>query len=51
MAVAHAKLSLHEEVVEEDAVMAVHIFEECLSARFGNKFMCIALLCYAVQSV
>ncbi|XP_071847772.1 minichromosome maintenance domain-containing protein 2-like [Apostichopus japonicus] len=39
LAVAHAKLSLHEEVVEEDAVMAVHIFEECLSARFGPSFL------------
>ncbi|XP_064608316.1 minichromosome maintenance domain-containing protein 2-like [Liolophura sinensis] len=35
LALAHAKLSLRREVTESDAVMAVHLSEECLTARHG----------------
>ncbi|KAJ8027730.1 Minichromosome maintenance domain-containing protein 2 [Holothuria leucospilota] len=40
LAVSHAKLSLHHTVTQEDAVIAIHIFEECMSGRFaGHSFI------------
>ena len=36
LAESHAKLSLRSEVTEQDAVMAVYLYEECISARIGN---------------
>ena len=40
---AHAKLSLRREVVEEDAVMAILLYEESIMARFGKFVFLISL--------
>ena len=38
MASAHAKLCLHPEVTEEDATLAIMLYEESVTARYGKTF-------------
>nr|XP_033790148.1 minichromosome maintenance domain-containing protein 2 [Geotrypetes seraphini] len=39
---AHAKLSLRKEVLEEDALIAVLLFEASLTAKHGTSVFCVA---------
>ena len=41
LAYSHAKLSLRSEVTMDDALMAIRLYEESLTARFGK---CIYIL-------
>ncbi|XP_077861510.1 minichromosome maintenance domain-containing protein 2-like [Saccoglossus kowalevskii] len=41
MASAHAKLSLRREVVEEDAVLAIMLYEESVTARYGYSVLSV----------
>ncbi|XP_046859460.1 minichromosome maintenance domain-containing protein 2-like [Xenia sp. Carnegie-2017] len=39
IAEAHAKLSLRSEVTEDDAVVAILLYEECITARLGYSVL------------
>ncbi|XP_070552564.1 minichromosome maintenance domain-containing protein 2-like isoform X2 [Ptychodera flava] len=41
MASAHAKLSLRDQVTDDDAVMAVMMYEESITARYGYSVLSV----------
>ncbi|XP_077984462.1 minichromosome maintenance domain-containing protein 2-like [Glandiceps talaboti] len=41
MASGHSKLSLRDKVIEEDAVMAIMIYEESMTARYGYSVLSV----------
>lgn len=42
LAIAHARLSLRKEATEEDAVLAILLYEESLASRFGYSVLSLA---------